>query len=210
METSVIVGLGQLGGVFAHGLLRQGQRIIPIRREDRIDAIEDADPKLVLIAVGEGDLAGVLPQVPKAWRSRVGLIQNELLPSSWAALGEVQPTVAVVWFEKKAPIAPHVIRSTPIAGPNAELLVRALASLDIAAKVIDERALPAALVLKNLYILTANVAGRGAPKGATTGHLWTRIDSARRGSPWMSSCFRKPCFEPAVTAPRRMRWMTTR
>ncbi|MFT5359018.1 MAG: hypothetical protein ACI9KE_006260 [Polyangiales bacterium] len=173
MDTSVIVGLGQLGGVFAHGLLRTGHRIVPIRRSESVDSIQDEDPSLVLIAVGEGDLQNVLPQVPEAWRSRVGLIQNELLPGSWSALGDVNPTVAVVWFEKKAPIAPHVIRPTPIAGPNALRLVNALASLNIAAEEIDESALPAALVLKNVYILTANVGGRGAPKGATTGELWT-------------------------------------
>lgn len=174
METSVVVGVGQLGGVFAHGLLKVGQRIVPVRREDSLsDLASELEPALVLLAVGEGDLPGVLPQVPQEWRGRAALIQNELLPGSWSVLGDAQPTVAVVWFEKKAPIAPRVIRSTPIAGPGAPLLVRALAALNISAEVVEESALPAALVLKNLYILTSNVAGRGAPKGATTGHLWT-------------------------------------
>lgn len=182
METSIVVGVGQLGGVFAHGLLKAGQSIVPVRREDSLaDLHGEVDPSLVLIAVGEGDLHGVLPQVPEDWRRRTALIQNELLPGSWSALGDAEPTVAVVWFEKKAPIAPRVIRSTPIAGPHAELLVSALASLDISAEVIDAGALPAALVLKNLYILTSNVAGRGAPKGATTGHLWTEDRQRTQG-----------------------------
>jgi len=160
MDDAVVIGLGELGGVFAHGLLRTGHRVIPVRRADdpRTIAEQVPTPALVAITVGEDDLAPVLGALPKQWHESVLLVQNELLPRSWSALG-APPTVAVVWFEKKktTPIVP--ILPTPVAGPRAGLVVDALRALDVPCAAIADEALPAALVSKNLYILTANLAG---------------------------------------------------
>ena len=172
MNDVVIIGLGQLGGVFAHGLLRTGARVTPVRRSDDMHVIADEvpSPLAVLVAVGEGDLQAVLEAMPAPWASRVVLLQNELLPPSWNTLKH-SPTVAVVWFEKKKPIAAHPIQSTPIAGPNAARFVDALMALDLPAHVIEDDALCEALVVKNVYILTANIAGLSLSEGATTGGL---------------------------------------
>ena len=182
MDDAVVIGLGELGGVFAHGLLRTGHRVIPVRRADdpRTIAEQVPTPALVAITVGEDDLAPVLGALPKQWHESVLLVQNELLPRSWSALG-APPTVAVVWFEKKktTPIVP--ILPTPVAGPRAGLVVDALRALDVPCAAIADEALPAALVSKNLYILTANLAGlaHGTASSSrrdqppTVGELWT-------------------------------------
>lgn len=189
MDDAVVIGLGELGGVFAHGLLRTGHRVIPVRRADDPRAIAEQvpSPALVAITVGEDDLAPVLAALPRQWHESVLLVQNELLPRSWSAL-VAPPTVAVVWFEKKktTPIVP--ILPTPVAGPRSGLVVDALRALDVPCEAIADEALPAALVSKNLYILTANLAGLahdgtasssqptvGASSrlGPTVGELWT-------------------------------------
>jgi hypothetical protein len=99
------------------------------------------------------------------------LIQNELLPRDWAEHGIERPTVASVWFEKKPGKPVKVIIPTPVAGPNAELVVDALAAIDIAASAISDAGLIDALVAKNLYILTANIAGLRT--GGTVSELWS-------------------------------------
>ena len=169
----VIIGLGQMGSVFAHALLRRGATVHPVTRamSARDVAQRCPEPELVLIAAGEADLPQLLKSLPIFWRSRVGLLQNELLPRDWRAHGIERPTVAVVWFEKKKTIATKVILPTPVSGPRARLLVEALGELAIEAEVIPEEQLPAALVAKNLYILVANIAGLAADadgSGATT------------------------------------------
>jgi len=107
MQETIIIGLGQLGRVFAGGLLRVGSTVVPVNRGDDMNTVAAAypDPQLVLVAVGETDLHAVLAALPPSWKSRVGLIQNELLPRDWLAHGIENPTVISVWFEKrKAPM----------------------------------------------------------------------------------------------------------
>lgn len=135
--------------------------MVPVTRStDLGDAVAVApDPRLCLVAVGEADLDATLTDMPEVWRSRLGLLQNELLPRNWQAHGIEDPTVAVVWFEKKPGRDVTQIISTPVAGPAAGLIVRALGSIGIAAHEVDRRSIEEALVAKNLYILTANIAG---------------------------------------------------
>ncbi|MFW6086600.1 MAG: hypothetical protein ACODAG_05295 [Myxococcota bacterium] len=174
-EPVVVVGLGQMGGVFSHAFLKAGHPVIPVNRDTRwADVTADAPhPALVLVAVGEGDLHPVLEGMPAVLRSRVGLLQNELLPRDWERHGITHPTVAAVWFEKKKPTPVRVIRPTPVAGPAAELVAGALDGLDIASCVVEPgEPLVHALVVKNLYILTANLAGLAV--GGTVGELWHR------------------------------------
>ncbi len=169
----VVVGIGEMGSVFARALLRAGHPVYPVTRELPADEVarELVAPSLVLVCVAEADLHPVLETLPARWRERVGLLQNELLPRDWQAHGIDDPTVAVVWFEKKrgTPIKP--ILPTVVAGPRASLLVSALSGIGVPAEEIPPgEPLLFALVAKNLYILTANIAGLVA--GGTVGALW--------------------------------------
>jgi hypothetical protein len=173
MNNSItLVGVGEIGAVFSHALLRTGHTIRPVLRSTSMAAAMDLDPEpsLVLVTVGEDDLHPVLDELPPEWRSRVGLIQNELLPRDWDRHGIRQPTVAVVWFEKKPGRATRVLIPTPVAGPKAEGLVEALMAIDIPATHIGDHALIGELVAKNLYILTANIGGMRT--GGTVTELW--------------------------------------
>jgi len=78
----VIVGMGEMGGVFARAFLGAGHPVFPVTRGQSLTdaAAIVPDPALALITVGEDDLDGVLTSLPGVWRSRFGLIQNELLP----------------------------------------------------------------------------------------------------------------------------------
>ncbi len=173
MQPAVVVGLGQLGSIFAHGLLRAGTSVRPVNRGDSMENLARTvpDPSLVVITVGEGDLDGVLATLPDSWRDSVVLVQNELLPVDWEKHG-LHPTVAVVWFEKKKSIATNVILATPVGGPKADHVVRALGAIDLPARVVDDAQRIQELVAKNVYILTMNLAGLAAPTGTRVGALY--------------------------------------
>ncbi len=169
----VVIGLGQLGRVFAGGFLRAGHPVFPVNRGDDLAACarEVPAPALVLVAVAEADFEAVLAALPAAWRDRVGLIQNELLPRNWQAHGIARPTVAAVWFEKKAGSDAKPLLATPVHGPAAELMVAALAAVGLPARrVTDEGERDYELVRKNVYILTTNIAG--LITGGSVGELW--------------------------------------
>ncbi|UCC57044.1 MAG: hypothetical protein JSU75_04720 [Gammaproteobacteria bacterium] len=158
----VIIGIGEMGGVFARGCLRAGYPVYPVTR--RSDLAEMArrlpSPELVLVAVAENDLHAILENLPSAWFQRIGLLQNELLPHDWEQYGFPQPTVISVWFEKKPGQDVKVLIPTPVYGPAAELLEECLGSIDIPARVLpDAQALLFELVVKNVYIVTTNCAG---------------------------------------------------
>ncbi|MDO9225152.1 MAG: hypothetical protein Q8M09_16355 [Pseudomonadota bacterium] len=177
----VMIGLGQLGRVVAGGLLRSGQVVVPVNRDDDLLAVAARWPKpvLVLISVGENDLHPVLAALPEVWRERVGLLQNELLPRDWLAHGIVNPTVISVWFEKKKGIDAKPLLSSPAFGPEAGRLVRALLSIDLPAhEVADADSMLWDLVRKNLYILTTNIAG--LETGGDVGTLWARHEKLAR------------------------------
>lgn len=167
----VIIGIGEMGGVFARGFLRLGHPVYPVARDTDIDELAKtvSKPKLVLVAVAEGDLAQVLLDIPKPWRKRLALLQNELLPDDYLHLDDV--TVISVWFEKKKGQDAKVIIPSPVFGPRAGLLARALATLDIPTRVVEKpRDMLFELVAKNLYILTSNIAGLRAD--GTVAELW--------------------------------------
>jgi hypothetical protein len=158
----LIVGLGQLGGVFARAFLSLGHPVYPVLRSMRLmDVLEEVpDSPLLLMAVGIKDLPPLLEALPQAWHDRVGLLQNELLPKDWEAYGIRRPTVSVVWFEKKHRRPVNPLFPTAIYGPRAHLLAEGLEALDIPARILREpEELNHQLVLKNVYILTANIAG---------------------------------------------------
>jgi hypothetical protein len=168
-----LIGIGEMGGVFARGFLRLGYPVYPVTRQMSLasELNQIAEPELVLLAVGESDLQAVLAEIPTAWRDKLGLLQNELLPQNWQ--GIEKPTVISVWFEKKPGIEAKVIIPSPVFGPHAALISQALATLEIPTKVLhSSEQLLFELVLKNLYILTSNIAGLRT--GGTVGELWTQ------------------------------------
>ncbi len=181
MQEVVIIGLGQLGRIFAGGLLRSGSSVIPVNRGDDMKAIAAVHPVplLALVAVAEPDLHTVLAVLPPSWKNRVGLIQNELLPRDWQAHGIEDPTVISVWFEKKKGTDAKPLIPSPAAGPRAELLIHALAAIDIPARQVESGGeLLFELVRKNVYILTTNIAG--LKTGGTVSELWRNHEAFAR------------------------------
>ncbi|MET0088667.1 MAG: hypothetical protein ABW068_01385 [Candidatus Thiodiazotropha sp.] len=167
----VLIGIGEIGGIFAKGFLRAGYAVHPVGRDTDMRHLCETlpAPQLVVIAVGEKDLSGVLDDVPEVWRSRLCLLQNELLPEDWS--GIPQPTVISIWFEKKPGTDAKVIMASPAYGPGAELLSVALEGIGIPVRVLqDEAELLFQLVVKNVYILTTNIAGLRT--GGTVMQLW--------------------------------------
>lgn len=170
---TIIIGIGELGGVFARGLLRSGHPVYPITRgmnmTDEAKAIPE--PALVLLAVAENDLHATLDEVPEPWRDKLCLLQNELLPRDWQSLAIHDPTVIAVWFEKKKGQDVKVLLPSPVYGPHAEPILAALAAVDIPARTLaDSDELLYELVRKNVYILTINIAG--LVTGGTVSELW--------------------------------------
>lgn len=168
----VLVGVGEMGAVFARGFMRLGHPVFPVTRNQNMTEVAESvpEPEMVLIAVGEAALPDMLASLPETWKSRVALLQNELLPNDYSHLPDV--TVISVWFEKKKGQDSKVIIPSPCLGPKAQLLVEALGSIDIAARVVaNEQELLNELVIKNLYILTSNIAGLRV--GGNVGELWS-------------------------------------
>jgi hypothetical protein len=171
----IMIGLGQLGRVFAGGLLRAGHTVVPVNRGDDLAAVAGRypAPALVMVSVAENDLHPVLGGLPESWKGRVGLLQNELLPRDWQAHGIQDPTVVSVWFEKKKGTDAKPLLSSPVYGPEARRLVQALEGIDLPARALaDAQGLTWELVRKNLYILTTNIAG--LETGGTVGALWEK------------------------------------
>ncbi len=169
----VIIGMGEMGGVFARGFLRSGYPVYPVTRVMNITEVANQinDPELVVVAVAENDLHAVLENIPDHWRDRLLLLQNELLPDDWKRHGLKNPGVISVWFEKKKGQDARVIIPSPVFGPGATLLRDALAAIDIPCSCLDsEDELLFELVVKNLYILTSNIAG--LETGGSVGELW--------------------------------------
>jgi hypothetical protein len=172
-EPVVIIGIGEMAGVFARGFLRCGHPVFPVTRDtDIAEAAEQIpSPELVLVAVAEGDLHATLDSIPSQWHDRIALLQNELLPKDWQAYSFVDPTVISVWFEKKKGQDAKVIMASPAYGPKAAIIKTALESIDIACRELDNTdELLFELVRKNVYILTTNIAG--LETGGTVSELW--------------------------------------
>lgn len=171
-EPVVIVGIGELGSLFARGFLRLGHPVVPVVRG--MSPLEVAGraptPELVLVAVAEADLDPVLSSLPPAYRRRTALLQNELLPRDWERHGLEDPTVIVVWFEKKANRPVKSLLPSAVYGPGAELAARAIEQNALPVRrLASPEELLLELVTKNLYILSINLAG--LPVGGTVREL---------------------------------------
>ncbi len=177
----VLIGVGEMGGVFARGLLRLGHPVFPLTRTTDMDkaAKEIADPEAVIVAVAENDIQAVLGNMPTAWRDRLVLLQNELLPRDWQKHGLDNPTVISVWFEKKPGMDFKVLIPSPVFGLHAQLIADALGALSIPTNILttaDE--LEEQLLIKNIYILTTNISG--LETGGTVSELWSQHEHIAR------------------------------
>jgi ketopantoate reductase len=169
----ILIGIGEMGSVFARGLLRNGHPVYPVTRNDKLTEIAQQlpSPERVLVAVAENDLPAVLEAMPPAWQQRLCLLQNELLPHDWQQYGLTKPTVISIWFEKKKGQDVKVLIPSPVLGPAAELLKASLGKLDIPVRILaNDSELLFELVLKNVYIVTTNCAG--LVTGGTVSELW--------------------------------------
>jgi ketopantoate reductase len=169
----IIIGIGEMGGVFARGFLRAGHPVYPASRTTDLAELarQLPAPELVLVAVAENDLHPALEQIPATWQSRIALLQNELLPADWQPYGFVQPTVISVWFEKKKGKEVKVLIPSPAYGPAAGLLQESLGMIDIPVRILESAAeLQLELVIKNVYIVTTNCAG--LLTSGTVSELW--------------------------------------
>ncbi|WP_369177168.1 hypothetical protein [Candidatus Thiodubiliella endoseptemdiera] len=169
----VVLGIGELGSVFSRAFLKNNYPVYPITRQTDISALANTiDPELILVYTAEADLQKALYRIPKQWKDRVVLMQNELLPRDWQAHNFTHPTIISVWFEKKKGMDSKVLISSPAFGAKAKILVESLALIDIPANIIaNEDELLFELVLKNLYILTTNIAGLTLKTGANVENL---------------------------------------
>ena len=176
----VVIGIGEMGSVFARGFLRSGHPVFPVTRETDINelATHITDPALVLIAVGEAALQDTLNSIPGTWHDRLVLLQNELLPRDWQNYPKA--TVISVWFEKKKGQDSKVILPSPAYGRLASLLESSMSTIDIPVRVLEsDQDLLFELVVKNLYILTSNIAGLKV--GGTVGELWEKHNDVAMG-----------------------------
>lgn len=173
-QAVIIVGMGEMAGVFARGFLRAGYPVYPVTRKMDMQqqAEQIANPELVLVAVAENDLQPVLQNLPDAWKDRLALLQNELLPHDWQQ-HQLEPTVISVWFEKKKGQDFKVLIPSPVHGDKASILLEALGAINIAARKLNSPdELLFELVVKNVYILTTNIAG--LKTGGTVSELWQK------------------------------------
>lgn len=173
----VIIGVGELGGVFAKAFLHAGYPVYPVTRKMGIDQAAEnmPNPQLVMVAVAEKDFPYVIQTIPTPWRNCVGLLQNELLPRDWQSYHIDDPTVISVWFEKKKGMDTNVLIPSRVYGPQAELIAGALHGIDIACAVLStEEDLLYELVRKNVFVFTINIAGLVLAEGTDTATLWAQ------------------------------------
>jgi hypothetical protein len=169
----VVLGIGELGSVFSRAFLKNNHPVYPITRATDINELKASiDPEIILVCTAEGDLQSALSSIPTEWKDRVAMMQNELLPRDWESHKFTNPTVISVWFEKKKGIDSKVLISSPTYGSKAKILTDSLALINIPAHVVaDDDALLFELVLKNLYILTTNIAGLAIEPGTNVDDL---------------------------------------
>lgn len=169
----IIIGIGELGGEFARGFLRCGYPVYPITRKMSLPDTSQKipSPALVIVTVPEHELQVTLKQIPLNWRDKICLLQNELLPRDWQCHDLINPTVMVVWFEKKPEMILTNVLDTPVYGPHANLLIDALGALNVPNRVLKRADdLLYELLRKSLYIQTVNICGLLA--NCTVGDLW--------------------------------------
>lgn len=177
----IMVGIGEIGQVLASGFLKTGHPVIPVTRQQSLSTVLSQIPDAValVLAVGEKELPLLLQQIPADWHDRTVLLQNELLPKDWQATGMSSPTVISIWFEKKPGKPVKQLMPSPVWGSNAQLVAQALEAVGLSARIVaDLLTMQNELVIKNVYILTTNIAGLKV--GGDVGTLWQKHQSLAR------------------------------
>ena len=122
-----------------------------------------------------------MESIPAQWRKKLVLLQNELLPRDWLAYEFGDPTVISVWFEKKKGMDYNVLLPSPVYGSEAGLIAESLAGIDIPCNILSTADdLVFELVLKNVFVLTVNIAGLILEQGTTTSMLWQAHEKLAR------------------------------
>ncbi|MFT3928095.1 MAG: hypothetical protein QM778_36540 [Myxococcales bacterium] len=161
MHDLIVMGIGELGQLYATAALKRGMRVIPVTRAARPEVALQGIPldTPLLVAVGEADLEPALESLPKPRLDSIILLQNELFPSLWQRFSE-RATVMVPWLLKKKGEPLLVARSTPVYGQFAELAQALHESLGFAVdRLPDMAALEQAIVDKYAFILSVNALG---------------------------------------------------
>lgn len=169
----VVIGMGQLGELFAGAFIQSGRTVVPVIRGQALSTRLPLDVELILSAVGEESAQEVISNIPDTHLDRLVLLQNELRPLAWlsryaplttSCLRERAPTICIVWFEKKAAKAPVQVLPSVLFGELAPIMAIALDQLHLTHRtVLTQAELHHELCLKNLYILGLNIGGlRGA------------------------------------------------
>ncbi|TVR01001.1 MAG: hypothetical protein EA398_10875 [Deltaproteobacteria bacterium] len=162
MQDVVVMGLGEMGQFMAGGALRAGARVTPLVRGADVGAVLStvAEGVPLWCAVGESDLEGAVGTIPAERRRDVILVQNGLFPGRWHALGLSDPTVAVVWTNRKRVLPTVVLRPTAVYGRHAAHVAAVHGALDVPCVTLEsERALGEELVAKFGLILAVNLLG---------------------------------------------------
>jgi len=143
-KTIIVIGIGEMSGVFTRALLRAAYPIFPVTRDSKITEVHQIinDPEM------------------QSWKNKVVLLQNELLPTDWQPYALIDPTIISVWFEKKKGQDFKVLVPSPVTGAKADIIKNALSLLDIPCFIVkDDKEMLFELVRKNLYILMTNITG---------------------------------------------------
>lgn len=160
-EGCIVVGLGELGLLFARGALKSGHAVYPVRRQSADYQRVSSDVAFgvpTLIAVGESQMLPALSGLVGR-EEDVILVQNELFPRVWEPQVE-NPTVAVVWTAAKPGIPLLCGKETVVYGKHAEWFAKIHEPLGLQARAtVDIEELHAELVAKYAFILTINVLG---------------------------------------------------
>ncbi|MBI5497609.1 MAG: hypothetical protein HY904_21540 [Deltaproteobacteria bacterium] len=178
MQELVVLGLGQLGELFAVAALRHGMRVSPVRRTSPRPLPWNAWARgaPILVAVAEDALAPSVAELPPERLADVILLQNELFPSTWRTLELRTPTIMVPWFNRKNDQPVQVGPPTRVRGPHAALVRDLHAALRLPCELLsDDTALAAALAGKYAFIVTVNALGL---KEDRTVSAWWRADPA--------------------------------
>ena len=173
----VLIGIGEIASVMARAFLRNEHPVFPVTRNMDIAeaAREMPDPLMVVLGVAEKDFPATMETIPDAWRDRLVLIQNELLPHKWESFGIEDPTVLSVWFEKKKGMDTNPILPTPMFGPHADVIAASLNGIDVPCEVMaTQEDMLLQLVQKNVFVYTINIAGLVLEEGTTTSTLWQK------------------------------------
>lgn len=158
----IVVGIGQLGTLFGEAALGIGRRVTPLRRDSDVERCLDDVPagSPVLLATGEADLEQAVQRLPEAYRGDIILVQNELFPGDWEALGIEKPTTAMVWSSKKSGQPLQLGAPTEVFGPHAVLMEQLHDALQMPCRRAESVAdRDAGLVAKFVFILTINALG---------------------------------------------------